>query len=89
MPTALCPFLLSSSAEMRNGMVRPDHNGRQNRQQLCFEKAINLLQIVGIQFFRQDVPYAAVVELLHDGSEDLLFHGEQPWNGVIDVMQLL
>ena len=35
--------------QMRHRVVRRDHNRRQDRQQLCFEKAVDPLQIVGTQ----------------------------------------
>ena len=75
--------------QMRNGMVWSDHNRRQNRQQLCFEKAVDLLQIVGTQCLGQNILHAAARKLVHDGSVNLFFHGKQPWNDAVNMVQLL
>lgn len=96
MPTALCPFLLSSCGgiqplvdQMWHRMVRCDHDGRQDRQQLCFEKTVDLLQLARVQRFRRDILYAALGKRFHDGSANLFFHGKKPRNDAVNMVQLL
>lgn len=75
--------------KVRNGMVRHDHDGRQDRQQLCFEKTVDLLQLARVQRFRRDILYAALGKRFHDGSIDLLLHGKKPRNDAVNMVQLL
>ena len=75
--------------EMRIWMVRRDHDGRQDRQQLRFEKAVDLLQLARVQCFDGCILDAVLCKRFHNGGIDLLFYSKKPGNGAVNVLQLL